>query len=250
MKHSDFLTGIAALACGLLFAGCGDDFVDVDTARLEPTRIRGLETDFPVPSGTWPPNELIEIRFPATMNTPGLNGLNGEGTVIETKWSKLEKDIVYEVNKFRQNPVQWCQENGLPMLDGLSLEAEFYSGGPRTGNYNFPAQIVYPSSGLHKAALHQTARGVMAHSDASRVQCYVNYSGWGENVGTYSGMTGQASSSSASPAAKIVNEFIRDRNVSDKGHRINIANPAWDRIGVGCYKNIVVMQFGYGISDK
>ncbi|MDR0527873.1 MAG: CAP domain-containing protein [Spirochaetaceae bacterium] len=217
-------------------------------------RTDGLETDFPTAYYGWHPLERIDTWFPAAADAPGLNGLPGEGIVRETHWSKLEKEIVYEINKFRNDPVKWCHDNDLHMLDGVQLENEFGLAappGPRSGNYRFPAQTLYPSSGLHKAALHQAMRGAMAHSDTSRVRAYAGFSGWGENVGTYTGMTGQANNRGhASPAAMIVNEFIRDRGVPNKGHRTNIANPSWDRIGVGCYKNIVVIQFGYGIQDR
>jgi hypothetical protein len=266
-----FAAGMFALclsACSGQFTGDTYQFFDdaqlgnsgevsaeaLDTVRGGETRTRGLETDFPTPGTGWPPNELIAINFPPSMETalPGMPP--GEGMVTETKWSLLEKGIVYEINKFRQNPVEWCRDNGLPSLDGIRLESEFLGAiprGPRSSGYRFPAQILYPSSGLHRAALHQAARGVMAHSDISRVNVYVNFSGWGENVGTYSGMTGQASNRGyAPPAAMIVNEFIRDRGVADKGHRVNMANPDWNRVGVGCYKNIVVIQFGYGVQDR
>jgi uncharacterized protein YkwD len=243
--------------CSLIALSCDMETLNdmprdqFDTAGGEETRKIGLATDGcrNSPSETvWPPLWDIAIRFPATMMTPGFNGLNGEGTVTETKWSQLEKDIVWEINKFRNNPVKWCEENGLPSLDNITAYEEFLGAGPRRGNYNFPAQPLYPSAGLHKAALHQCARGAVAHSDVSRVRVYVGFSGWGENAGPY-GIVDQASGG-ATTAAKIVNEFIRDRGVSDKGHRINIANPRWNRVGIGCINNIIIMQFGSGISEK
>ena len=53
------------------------------------------------------------------MTSPG-NFALGEGTVKETAWSQLEKDIVWEMNKFRADPVAWCTANGLGSLDGIS----------------------------------------------------------------------------------------------------------------------------------
>ena len=231
----------------------------LDTAAGEPLRTRGLETEGAIrasPPGVWPPLWGIRIGFP-TMTVPGLftsgnfgpgNFAPGEGTVTETGWSQLEKDIVWEINKFRADPVGWCNENGLPMLDGIFAYEEFLGSGPRRHKYNFPAQPLQPSAGLHKAALHQCARGAVAHSDGSRVSVYVNWWGWGENVGSY-GIVNQASGGETA-AAKIVNEFIRDRGVFDKGHRTNIANSAWTSVGIGCTNNIIVMQFGVGITEK
>lgn len=223
---------------------------DLDTAAGEVTRTTGLATDRQLPDlpAGWPPQWGIEIYFPDSINTPGFLGLPGHGTVRETKWSQLEKDIVWEINKFRADPVGWCNKNGLSSLDGISAQTEFLGSGPRRGNYNFPAQKLYPSAGLHKAALHQSLFGNVAHSDGSRVRVYAGYSGWGENVGPY-GIVNQASGG-ATAAAKIVNEFIRDRGIADKGHRINIANPAWNRVGIACYNNIIVMQFGSGIVER
>ncbi|MDR2491187.1 MAG: hypothetical protein LBD20_07285 [Spirochaetaceae bacterium] len=220
----------------------------LNTAGEEETRTPGLATEGEATFTSWPPNWTIEISFPASQSDPGFLGLEGHGTVKETKWSQLEKDVVLEINKFRAAPVKWCKENGLPELDGISAYEEFWGSGPRRGNYNFPAQPVYPSAGLHKAALHQSLFGNVAHSDGSRVRVYVDYSGWGENVGPYS-IKDQASGG-ATDAAKIVNEFIRDRGVAGKGHRVNIANPSWNRVGIACYNNLVIMQFGSGISEK
>ena len=248
--------GLLVAVCFAVTMSCDTSFStskprdSADTAAKEVTRTRGLATDGQLPNlpAGWPPQWDIDISFPASQYTPGFLGLNGHGTVKETKWSQLEKDVVWEINKFRADPVAWCRANGLPDLDGLSLETEFYSGGPRVNQYQFPAQPVYPSAGLHKAALHQSLFGNVAHSDGSRVQAYVSYSGWGENVGAYS-IVNQASGG-ATVAAKIVNEFIRDRGVADKGHRINIAKASWNRVGIACYNNIIVMQFGTGVTDK
>ncbi|MDR2476766.1 MAG: hypothetical protein LBD18_03150 [Treponema sp.] len=68
---------------------------------------------------------------------------------------------------------------------------------------------------------------------------YAGYSGWGENISRGKGM-----------AAVIAAEFIRDSGVQDKGHRINIANPSFNRVGIACCNNLVVMQFGSGIVEK
>jgi uncharacterized protein YkwD len=244
MKQITVRARAAALAAVLAFlGGCGGSFGDpglpdtggtvrdaLATADGEVTRTAGLAFDREAPYTEWPPRHPIEISFPASMNTPGLNGLAGEGTVKETKWSQLEKDIVWEVNKFRADPVGWCNANGLPMLDGIPAQAEFIQNVNRRP-YAFPAQPVYPSAGLHKAALHQAARGSFAHSDVSRVKAYAGFSAWGENLCYAAG-------------------FIRDSGVSGKGHRINIANPVYDRVGIGCYNGLVLMQFGSGITEK
>ena len=263
----------AVFAAVLAFAAaCGGEFVDpgmldggglgksgggggmsrgaLDTAAGEPLRTAGLAADGVIrasPPDEWPPLWGIGIRFPETMYTAG-NFAPGEGTVTETGWSQLEKDVVWEINKFRADPVGWCKQNGLPVLDGIPVYEEFYGSGPRRGSYNFPARPLQPSMGLHKAALHQCLRGAVAHSDGSRVSVYVNWRGWGENVGPY-GIVNQASGG-ATAAARIVNEFIRDRGVADKGHRTNIANPQWTHVGIGCINNIIVMQFGMGVSEK
>jgi hypothetical protein len=210
-----------------------------DTASMQLTRNKGLGTEGEGAWTGWPPKWPIAIRFPPSVYERG-NFDYGEGTVTETAWSQLEKDIVWEINKFRADPVAWCNENGLPMLDGISAHEEFQGSGPRRHNYTFPAPTLQPSQGLHQAALHQCLRGTVAHSDQYRVRVYVNISGWGENVGSYSGGTGAA----------IVAGFIRDSGIADKGHRINIANPSWQSIGIGCLNKIIVMEFGSGVSDK
>ena len=227
--------------------GAGTPQDEYDTAAGEHTRVPGLATAGEQPFTQWPPKWTIDVSFPASQGAPGFLGLSGHGTVKETKWSQLEKDIVWEINKFRADPVAWCNTNGLPYLDGITAQAEFIDN--KNGrSYNFPAQKLYPSDGLHKAALHQTLFGNVAHSDGSRVRVYVGYSAWGENAGHYS-IKNQASGG-ATDAAKIVNEFVRDGGVAGKGHRVNIANPNYNRVGIACYNNIIIMQFGSGISEK
>jgi uncharacterized protein YkwD len=254
--------------------GCGGTFLDtgttdagvgvgasvnrgnLSTADGEITRTTGLATDGEIPQspGAWPPKWGIDISFPPSITTPGFKGLPGHGTVTETKWSQLEKDIVWEINKFRADPVGWCNKNGLPMLDGITAHQEFVEN-VNGRDYSFPAQPLYPSQGLHKAALHQTLFGNVAHTDISTVSVYVSFSAYGENAASY-GIYNQASGGTTI-AAKIVNEMIRDRGASpyaapaaNKGHRVNTAKPNFDRIGVACYNNVMLFQFGSGIMEK
>jgi hypothetical protein len=219
--------------------GTGTPRDQYDTAAGEHTRLPGYPNAGEQPFTEWPPKWSIAVSFPASQYTPGFLGLNGHGTVKETKWSQLEKDIIWEINKFRADPVAWCNANGLSTLDGISAQAEFI--GNQNGRpYNFPAQKLSPSAGLHKAALHQSLFGNAAHSDVSRVKVYVGFSAWAENVGGYSD----------AGAASIVARFVRDSSDSGKLHRINMANPGYTRAGIACYNNIIVMQFGDGISEK
>ncbi|MDR2552910.1 MAG: hypothetical protein LBD31_07090 [Treponema sp.] len=268
MKKIRQVWGAPALTAVLFFlaSGCGGQSIDpglldegalsgggggqggsqfrsrLATADGEPLRTEGLGFDGEYPFTGWPPRHPINIWFPPAQDTVGdFNANPGEGTVYETKWSQLEKDVVWEINKFRANPVGWCSANGLAALpEGVSAQAEFIQNAAHR-NYSFPAQPLYPSRGLHQAALHKCARGDGGHNDVSRVRVYVNVPYWGENVASYSGQ----------PAARIVWGFIADGSEADKGHRVNLSDPQYDRIGVGIYNRRIIIDLGgHGVAEK
>jgi hypothetical protein len=199
----------------------------LDTTTELPTRINGLAT---ATSG-------VEV---------------GELLVTENGWSEVEKQVVVEVNKFRANPLKWCKENNLTGLwassGDISPYEEFFGKGPHRASYNFPARKLNPSQGLHKAALHQLWNPEYGHSDIDLVRAYVTFTGWGENLCPYQ-IIYNPGTGGTTVGAKLVYQFLYDLMNDYPGHRINIAASDWESIGVGCFNNKVIMQFGKGVND-
>ena len=196
--------------------------------------------------------ELVTRTTGLATNTTGVEV--GETMVTETKWSQVEKEVVLEVNRFRADPLKWCKENNLTSLwnssGGITPYKEFFGNGPHRAQYNFPVQKLYPSTGLHRAALHQLWNPNYEHSDAAQVkEYYANFTGWGENLSYYA-IIYNPGTGGTTIGAKIVYSFLYDLMNEFPGHRINIAQADWESIGVGCFNSKVIMQFGKGVTDR
>jgi hypothetical protein len=182
-------------------------------------------------------------------------------------FSRLERYIVLEINRCRADPVAWCKEAGLPMLDGLTVEDEFLNDNAGRGHAkSYPLPALEPRKGLWLAgrfqAHEQERLGTLSHANMnSRFSRYGDWSGSiGEccsPAGIWEQASGPAWYSSGSlgnvrkQAARIVNEFIRDRGVAGKGHRMAIMNGGYRCIGVGASTNgWVTIEFAQGYTDK
>ena len=208
-----------------------------------------------IDDGPW--DESLDTTTELPVRTTGLatdtSGVAvGETMVTETGWSQVEKEVVLEVNRFRANPLKWCKENNLTSLwtssGGISPYEEFFGKGPHRSKYNFPAKKLNPSSGLHKASLHQLWNPNYEHSEVYQVRAYVTFTGWSENLAMYP-IIYNPGTGGTTIGAKIVYSFLYDLMNEFPGHRINIAQADWESIGVGCFNNKVIMQFGKGVND-
>jgi hypothetical protein len=166
----------------------------------------------------------------------------------------IDKDLIFELNKLRYNPVRYCKEVGLPSLDGLSPEQEFLL--DKAGRHytkSYPLSKLYSVKGLWLAAFdnnhNQQIKGGTGHTEwTGRINGRYGTSGGGlgENAGPPN-IANQASGG-ASIAAKIVNEMIRDRGVAGKGHRTNCMNAQWNVVGASAI-NDVNASHGYVTFD-
>jgi uncharacterized protein YkwD len=160
-----------------------------------------------------------------------------------------EKQIIAAMNEVRADPTGWCERNGLPMLDGSPAGEALHM--IHTAGALEPKGLFLSAKYWTKA---MTASGQMSH-DAMNSR-FSKYGAWngkiGENVGPSSiGVQASGPPDSVNNyGARVVNEFIRDRDVQGKGHRQNIMDPDFKYVGVSLYGDFVALEFAAGYTDK
>jgi uncharacterized protein YkwD len=178
------------------------------------------------------------------------------GTSVDNFLSKTEKMLLDELNLTRSNPKEYA--NFLKELRPYYSGNELRRPGDvilitHEGVYALDEAINYLSSvkpaaplslsvGLSKSALDHTkdqaVRGAMGHdgSDGSQPWDRMNrYGTWQKRVAEniYYG---------TKLARDIVIQLIVDDGVPERGHRINIFNPEYHFVGIGCNTHA---KFGY-----
>ncbi len=184
--------------------------------------------------------------------------------------SSLEKEIILEINKLRSNPAQYARDFIAPLAGKFQQNMLYYPGdkplrtkeGVRALNEcvrelerQKPLPLVYPSSGLSRAAADhvkdQSRSGQTGHrgSDRSfskeRIERYGNWNvRIAENI-AYGGIT----------ARQIVIYLLIDDGISDRGHRKNFLHPDFKKVGVATgthpsYYNMSVMEFAGEFKEK
>ena len=172
-------------------------------------------------------------------------------------FSYIERYLLLEINRIRANPVEWVKEVGL-----YGGEVQMWADALPAG-YSLPP--LTPSKGLWLAARwwssEQKRINDMSHANMnSRFSTYGTWNGYiGENCAPpdiWEQASGPAwknpdeGRNARVVAARIVNEFIRDRGVSDKGHRKNIMSESFRYIGLAFVDGWVTMEFAQGYTDK
>jgi hypothetical protein len=161
-----------------------------------------------------------------------------------------ERQIIAALNEVRADPGGWCERNGLPMLDGTPAGEALHmtqTAGPLESKVGLFLSAKYWTKAM-------TASGQMSH-DAMNSR-FSKYGSWerkiGENVGP-SSIGVQASGppdSDNNYGARVVNEFIRDRNVDGKGHRQNIMDADFRYVGISLNGGFVAMEFAAGYTSN
>lgn len=171
--------------------------------------------------------------------------------------SAEEKDVILEINKFRSNPAQYAELYLKPYrqyYNGKNIEIPgritiMTHEGVKALNEcisvlekSKPVPILYPVQGMSKAAADhakdQGKTGLLGHtgSDGSGMADRLNrYGKWistiGENI-DYGHNNGR----------EIVMALLIDDGVSSRGHRKNLLNDAFHKIGVAIGPH---PKFGY-----
>lgn len=177
--------------------------------------------------------------------------------------SPLEKDLIFEINKLRSNPVKYAEEYIEPLAKNYKKRMLYYPGDKplltkegvgalreciRVLNKQSPLPILYPSNGLSKAAKDhvkdQSKSGKIGHTggDRSSVRSRIErYGEWkiriGENI-AYGGISAQ----------QIVVYLLIDDGIKSRGHRKTFLHPDYRYVGVAkgnhpYYEKMSVMDF-------
>jgi hypothetical protein len=194
-------------------------------------------------------------------------GQSGLNTAINADYlSHLEKEVILEVNKFRSNPARYAEDYLVPyrqFYNGRNLEmpgqitivtnegvkpldeciAQFKNAKP--------LPILTPEKGLcHSArdhAVDQGKTGKTGHegSDGSTMTDRLNrYGKWSTSIA-------ENIDYGNSTAREIVISLLIDDGVSSRGHRKNLLNGTFHKIGVATgshpeYGYLCVMDFAAG----
>jgi uncharacterized protein YkwD len=184
--------------------------------------------------------------------------------------SQTEKEIFLEINKLRSNPAKYAEEFIAPLAKYYKQKLFYYPGDKplltregvqalyecvRVLKKQQPLPIIYPSSGLTKAATDhvkdQSETGRTGHTGSDRSgsrERIERYGDWNiriaENI-AYGG-TG---------ARQIVIYLLIDDGVKSRGHRKNFLNPDFKMMGVATgshpeYGSMTVMDFAGSYKTK
>ncbi len=183
--------------------------------------------------------------------------------------SPLELGMLENVNQFRADPAAWA--------DVLKRERSWYRGnllhipggtpiatqeGLRALNEAIAAlesergglSRLTPSPGLSRAAADHVrdtgGRGLFGHkgADGSAFNQRI------DRYGTWSGSIAENIVYGMGNARAMLVQQIVDDSVKDRGHRLNLLNPAWRYVGIACghhkiYGEMCVLDFAAGFQE-
>jgi uncharacterized protein YkwD len=206
--------------------------------------------------------------------------LNQAGSAVTTKnpdtarnsgyLTKLEKDVIRELNKVRTNPPQYAKvqvaklktyyrgnliryPGKIPIMteEGVKAVDECYKVLLKTK----PMGLLSPSSGLSKAAKElvkdQSGTSRTGHESSNGSSPFDRMSRYGKWM--YS--AAENIDYGYNQADQIVLSLLVDDGVAGRGHRDNILNPNFKVIGVAggthkLYRNMFVMDLATGYKEK
>ena len=210
---------------------------------------------------------IISI-FVSGTNPETTNNLNTAAKV--SYLSPIEKEIVYEINLFRSNPADYAEKYIVPLAKLYKGKLLYYPNdkplltkeGVRALNECVrelkkvgPLSVVYPSSGLSKAAddhvKDQSRTGKTGHNGSDRSDSrnrMERYGDWkvriAENI-AYGGTS----------ARQIMIYLLIDDGEHERGHRKNFVRPELNVVGVSVgphpvYNTMCVMDFAGSFVNK
>jgi uncharacterized protein YkwD len=209
------------------------------------------------------------IAFTAFLLFVPLSVVSGAEAAPTSYLSKLEREVVRELNLARTQPQkyarfleQWKQYYRGKLIRKPHEIAIRTREGVRAVNEAIrflrkiaPRSALKPSGGMSLGARdhvrEQALKGTTGHAgrDGSQVWDRVNrYGAWRKTVG-------ENISYGPGTAREIVMELIVDDGVPDRGHRKNIFNKSFQVVGVGCgphsvFNNMCVITFAGGYRER
>jgi uncharacterized protein YkwD len=174
--------------------------------------------------------------------------------------SPLERGILDDVNQLRADPPAYARfvkkwripdetsvsnEDAVRVLDEAVRELRSIRGNR--------GQLIFSRGLSHAAADHVRdtgRRGLTGHrgADGSDFQTRIG------RYGVWSGSSAENIVYGLNSAREAVIEQLIDYGVADRGHRVNLLNPAWSYVGIACgphkvYGTMCVMDFAADYRD-
>ncbi len=198
------------------------------------------------------------------------NSATGLNTAANASYlSALEKEIIYEINLFRSNPVKYAEDYIAPLSRNYQKNILQYPGDKpiktvegvkalhecvRELKKATPKPLLYPNEALTKSAedhcRDQSKSGKTGHtgSDNSNLKIRI------ERYGKWKTRIAENIAYGNTSARQMVVFLLIDDNVRNRGHRVNMLNPDFKLVGVSCgkhpeYSTMCVMDFAGGMAE-
>lgn len=209
---------------------------------------------------------LIHLSFGTNPETA--NNLN---TAANASYlSPIEKEIVYEINLFRSNPADYAEKYIAPLAKLFKGKLLYYPNdkplltkeGARAVNECVrelkratPLSVVYPSSGLTKAAADhvkdQSKTGKTGHYGSDRSDSKTRM----ERYGDWKVRIAENIAYGGTSARQVIIYLLIDDGEYERGHRKNFLRPELKTVGVSSgnhpvYNSMVVMDFAGSFINK
>ncbi|MDX8340166.1 CAP domain-containing protein [Draconibacterium sp. IB214405] len=184
--------------------------------------------------------------------------------------SELEKEVIYEVNLFRSNPSAYAEKYIAPLAQYYDKKILHYPGDKsimtqegvsalrecvRSLKNATPVPILYPDKLLTKAANDhqndQAKTGQTGHTGRDRSNLKQRI----ERYGKWQVRIAENIAYGNTSAQQIVIFLLIDDGVKNRGHRTNLLQTDFKKVGVACgshprYNTMCVMDFAGGMESK
>ncbi|WP_303918175.1 CAP domain-containing protein [Draconibacterium sediminis] len=214
---------------------------------------------------------LFLIALALTVSATGETKNRTLNTAADVNYlSELEKEVIYEVNLFRSNPSAYAEKYIAPLAQYYEKKILHYPGDKsimtqegvsalrecvRFLKNASPAPIVYPDKLLTKAAndhqKDQAKTGRTGHIGKDRSDSKVRI----ERYGKWQVRIAENIAYGNTSARQIVIFLLIDDGVKNRGHRANLLQADFKKIGVACgthprYSTMCVMDFAGGMGNQ
>jgi len=188
-----------------------------------------------------------------------------------TYLSSLEKEVVYEINLFRNNPAKYAKEYIAPLAKHYEGKVLHYPGEQiairthegiralqecvRELKKASPIGIMNPNVSLTKAARDhqkdQSKTGKTGHTGSDRSDLKERI----ERYGEWQHRIAENIAYGNSSARQIIIFLLVDDGVKSRGHRKNLLHPDFKTVGIACgnhpvYRTMCVMDFAGGMTEN